>query len=83
MTDFFCAYTGVPGDCSECGGYDPTYTGFCSHECRESRAVADQRHDAAVQARRDADDAFGREADKLRALGHTDSEIDELLKRMP
>jgi hypothetical protein len=78
-----CVYTGVPGECQECGGYDPTGTGFCSHDCRASRALSDARQEAAVQARRDADDAFGREADKLRALGHTDEEIDEMLKEMP
>jgi hypothetical protein len=78
-----CAYVGVPGDCQECGFHDPTGTGFCSHDCRAERADRVARQDAAVQARRDADDAFGREADKLRALGHTDEEIDEMLKEMP
>jgi predicted ATP-dependent serine protease len=80
---FVCAYMGVPGDCQECGFHDPTYTGFCSHECREARAGREERHRAADQDRRDADDAFGREADRLKALGHTDLEIDEMLKGMP
>jgi len=78
-----CVYTGYPGDCSEFGGYDPTGTGFCSHDCRAERADRMARREAAIQALRDADDAFGREVDRLRALGHTDLEIDELLKRMP
>lgn len=80
---FTCAYTGVPGDCQECGFHDPTYTGFCSHECRQRRADREAAQDAEVQARRDADDAYGREVDRLKALGHTDQEIDELLKGMP
>lgn len=78
-----CIYTGIPGDCSECGFYDPTYSGFCSDECRDARLDREERYKAEVQARRDADDAFGREVDQLRALGHTDEQIDELLKGMP
>lgn len=83
MNDFVCAYTGVPGECQECGGYDRTGTGFCGHDCRDSRATNDARQEAEGQARRDADDAFGLEAERLKALGHTDQEIDELLKDMP
>lgn len=78
-----CAYLGPPGDCSECGGHDPTGTRLCSHDCAQARADRAAKQDAAAQARRDADDAFGREADRLKALGHTDVEIDDLLKGMP
>lgn len=78
-----CAYTGVPGDCQECGGHDETGGGFCGDDCRDARLDREERHKAAVQARRDADDAFGREADRLRALGHTDLEIDDMLKDLP
>lgn len=78
-----CAYTGVPGDCSECGGWDPTHSGFCGDDCRDARLDREERHRAEAQARRDADDAFGREADRLRAAGHTDVEVDELLEGMP
>jgi hypothetical protein len=80
---FVCLYMGYPGDCQECGGHDPTGTGFCSHDCRTDRADRLARRDAAVQALQEADDEFGREADRLRALGHTDEEIDEMLKEMP
>lgn len=78
-----CAYFGPPSECAECGGHDDTGTGFCSHDCRAGWADRGVRLEAAAQARRDADDAFGREADRLRAQGHTDMEIDELLKGMP
>ena len=77
-----CAYTGPPDTCAECGGYDPTGTGFCSHDCRADFHTRGDRHEAERLARRAADDAFGVEADKLRAQGHTDQEIDELLKDM-
>lgn len=83
MSGFLCAYTGVPGDCAECGGHDPTGTGWCSHDCRQAFEDRGAQAEAQQQARRAADDAFGREADRLRTLGHTDREIDELLKDMP
>jgi hypothetical protein len=78
-----CLYQGVPGDCSECGGFDPTGTGFCCHDCRAARADREARQAAEVQARRDREDAFGREVDRLRALGHADEEIDVMLAGMP
>lgn len=78
-----CAYTGVPGDCSECGGLDPTGTGFCCHDCAQARADRAERHAAERQARRDREDAFGREVDRLRSLGHSDEEIDLMLAEMP
>lgn len=80
---FVCLYTGVPGECQECGFHDPTGTGWCSHDCRQAYEDRGAQIQANVQARRDADDAFGREADRLRGLGHTDEEIDEMLKGMP
>lgn len=79
---FICAYTGHPGDCAECGGHDITGTGWCSHDCRNAYEQRGAQIRANIQARRDADDAFGREADRLRTLGHTDQEIDELLAGM-
>jgi hypothetical protein len=78
-----CVYTGIPGDCSECGGHDATGTGWCSHDCRQAFEGRGAQIRANIQARRDADDAFGREADRLRSVGHTDEEIDEMLKEMP
>ena len=78
-----CVYTGIPGDCQECGGWDATGTGFCSRDCRADRADRMARREAAIRALEDADDACGREAERLRALGHTDLEIDKMLKDMP
>lgn len=37
IAPFVCIYTGPPGECCECGGYDPTGSGLCSFECVESR----------------------------------------------
>lgn len=78
-----CVYTGNPNDCPECGGHNPTGQQFCSHDCAADRADREARREAAVQARRDAEDAFAVEVERLRGLGHTDHEIDELLKDMP
>jgi hypothetical protein len=78
-----CAYTGVSGDCSECGGHDPTGTGFCGHDCAAARADREARHEAERQARRDAEEAFAAEVDRLRGLGHSDEEIDLILAGMP
>jgi hypothetical protein len=78
MTAFVCAYTGVPGDCSECGGHDPTGTGWCSHECREARAerVAGQR--AVLDARRAEEAAFAVFVEECRRDGLADEQIDAL-----
>lgn len=83
VSHIVCAYTGVPGDCQECGGHDPTGTGFCCHDCATARAERVERQDAERQARRDREDAFGREVDRLRGLGHSDVEIDLMLAGMP
>jgi len=80
---FLCLYQGVPGDCSECGGYDPTGTGFCSHDCGAARAERVAEHEAAQQRRRDDEAAFAREVDRLHAAGHSYDEIDLLLAEMP
>jgi hypothetical protein len=80
---FVCLYQGVPGDCSECGGFDPTGTGFCCHDCAQARADRAARHAAAAQASRDREDAFAREVDRLRAEGYRDEEIDLMLAGMP
>jgi hypothetical protein len=77
-----CAYLGPPGECSECGGHDPTDTGFCCHDCAAAPAERVERQDDERQARRDREDAFGREVDRLRGLGHSDEEIGEMLKEM-
>lgn len=77
-----CAYLGPPNQCSECGGHDPTGTGFCCHDCAQARADRVERHEAERQGRRDREDAFGREVDRLRGLGHSDEEIDLMLAEM-
>lgn len=81
--DFVCAYFGRSDECQECGFFNETGTKFCSTECEANQAERVARMDAAVQRRRDQDDAFGAECERLRALGHTDAEIDELTKGMP
>jgi hypothetical protein len=78
-----CAYTGPPNECVECGGYDQTGTGFCSHDCHADFADRGRQSEAALAKRRADDDAFAEEANRLRLLGHGDEEIDELLKDMP
>lgn len=78
-----CAYGGVPGDCSECGGHDDTGTGLCSTVCRQARADREAGHAAADAARRAAEDAYGAEVTRLHDLGHTYEQIDQLLKEWP
>jgi hypothetical protein len=83
MNDFACLYFGPPDECAECGGYNETGTMHCSHDC-----AADHAHRAAdmsrrVGLRRAEEDAFGAEVDRLRALGHTDEEIDIMLAGVP
>lgn len=82
-----CAYYGNPADCPECGGsisspgtrQDP----FCDDDCAASYSDRAAAQDAAQQARRAREDAFGVEVDRLRGLGHGDVEIDVLLAGMP
>lgn len=83
MSGFVCAYMGVPGDCQECGGFDPTGTGFCSHDCAAARAERAAQLDAALADRRTREDSFARECERLRGQGYTDREIDALLVGMP
>lgn len=82
-----CAYSGRPDECPECGGFvrRPGERGdqFCSDDCAADYADRTTAQDAAAQARRDADDAFGREVARLRAAGHSYEEIDVLLAGMP
>ena len=80
---FACAYFGPPNECSECGGHDPTGTGFCSHNCREAHENAKARDAAWWQARRERDDAFAAEVARLRALGYSYEECDVMLAGMP
>lgn len=78
-----CGYMGRPDDCPECGGFNDTGHRFCSHDCAASFAERGAGHEQQRQARRDAEDAFGAEVDRLRQLGHTTPEIDAMLKDMP
>ena len=81
--NFVCAYFGRSDECQECGFFNFTGTRFCSTGCEAGYHERSARMDAAAQRRRDQDDAFGAECERLRALGHTDAEIDELTKGMP
>jgi hypothetical protein len=74
-----CAYFGRADECPECGGFNDTGTQFCSHDCAASFAERGVRMAAEQQKRRDDDAAFGAEVDRLRSLGHSYDEIDELL----
>jgi hypothetical protein len=81
--NFVCAYMGRADECQECGFFNETGTRFCSVECEANFAERGAEMDARAQQRRDQDDAFGAECERLRALGRTDAEIDELLRGMP
>lgn len=83
MTNFVCVYTGRPDDCPECGGFNNTGHQYCSHECAASYADRAARHEVAEQARRDREDAFGREVERLRALGYEYDEMDAMLAGWP
>jgi len=83
MSGFVCLYTGPPDQCQECGGFDPTGTSFCSHNCRESRAAHVARMRQQEQADRAAVDAYGEAVARLRDEGKTYEEIDRLLAHMP
>jgi hypothetical protein len=82
-----CAYFGNPADCHECGGFVPSpgarQDRFCGDACAASYSDRAAALDAAQQARRAREDAFGAEVDRLRGLGHSDEEIDVLLAGMP
>lgn len=78
-----CAYFGRADECQECGGFNETGTRFCATECEADFADRAAAQEALAQRRRDQDDAFAAEVDRLRALGHTDGEIDELTRGMP
>lgn len=82
-----CAYFGNPAECPECGGSVPApgarQDRFCGDDCAASYADHCAALEAAQQARRAREAAFGREVDQLHGLGHTDVEIDALLAGMP
>lgn len=80
---FVCLYFGRVDECPECGGFNETGTRYCSTECEANAAERMTEQEVRAQLRRDQDDAFGAEVDRLRALGHTDVEIDELTRGMP
>lgn len=84
---YACAYYGDPAECPECGGLVPVpgarQDRFCGDDCAASFADHVAAMEAARQARRTREDTFGVECDRLRALGHTDKEIDVLLVGMP
>lgn len=84
---FACAYFGDPSECPECGGSiqapGARQDRFCGDDCAASHADRVAAQERAQQARRDREDAFGREVNRLRGLGHTDEEIDVMLAGMP
>lgn len=73
-----CLYLGRPRECQECGFFDETGTGFCSHECRQARADREARHLAELQTRRAEEDAFGDAVQRQRAAGRTWQEVDAM-----
>lgn len=86
-----CAYFGPADECHGCGGALPARNvrmdRFCSDDCAASeharRTRVDAEHAAQLAARRAREDAFARESDRLRDLGHTDEQIDVLLAHIP
>lgn len=84
---FFCAYLGDPAECMECGFSVPDpgarQDRFCGDDCAASYADRGAAIEAARLARRAREDAFGEEVERLRALGHTDEEIDLLTVGLP
>lgn len=80
---FVCLYMGPRNECSECGFFNDTGTPFCSHDCAAARADRVAAMDRARQERRDREELFAAECDRLRAAGHTDEEIDLLLAGIP
>jgi hypothetical protein len=80
---FVCAYFGRSDECHECGFFNETGTRFCSTECEAGYHERVARMEAARAAERAQDEAFGAECERLRALGHSDAEINELTKGMP
>jgi hypothetical protein len=80
---FVCLYQGPPGECKECGGSDPTGTGFCDHDCATDFEDRQAARAAVEQQRRDREDAFAREVARLRGEGYGDLEIDLMLADMP
>lgn len=90
-----CAYFGPYDECPNCGGslsgllagQPPRMDSFCSDDCaaddHDRRARLDADRAARTAARRAREDEFAREGDRLRQLGHTDTEIDVLLAHIP
>lgn len=83
MTGVVCVYFGRRDECHECGGFNQTGDPYCSHDCAADAAARLAQIEETVRARRAREDAFAAECDRLRALGHSDEEIDVLLAGMP
>jgi hypothetical protein len=83
VTGIVCLYFGRPDECRECGGFNETGDPYCSHDCADSAAARAAEADEAVRSRRAREEAFAVEGARLRALGHSDEEIDVLLADMP
>ncbi len=79
MSNFVCLYMGRSDECPECGGFNDTGHRFCSHDCAANFDERGRQIEAVQQARRDEEDAYGREVDRLWALGYDYEEMDALL----
>lgn len=78
-----CVYTAIPGECPVCGGHNDTGPPFCMPECEEAFHDRADQHRAARDQERANNEAFAVEVDRLRAAGHTDDEINHMLRGMP
>lgn len=80
MAGYLCLYLPA-GECVECGGLaDPERADdFCSDFCAASYGDNLARIEASDKARRDAEDAYGREVTRLRGRGFSYEEIDDIL----
>jgi hypothetical protein len=84
MSRFFCLYQ--PHRCHECGrelGSSAIDGRFCSLECADSQAEALTRIEESDHRRRQAEDDFAAEVDRLSAAGYSYAEIDTILEDMP
>lgn len=81
---FVCLYQ--PKHCHECScelGPGAIDGRFCDAECADAFAEAVTRIEASEKARRQAEDDFALEVERLSAAGYSYTEIDTILADMP
>jgi hypothetical protein len=81
---FICLYQ--PNRCHECDrelGLNAIDGRFCDGECADAFAEAQTRIEESDRLRRQAEDAFAAEVERLSAAGYSYAEIDTLLEDMP